>query len=99
MRRFCNFGYARGGCPRFPREHKADAIRFSTWSEDVDRIRLVYIVEANHSPAQYGKLEFRIETAQCQPMPASELLRAQAHAFVEAHLRRRATRAAAAIMP
>ncbi len=74
----CNHGYARGRCQRFPDSCQADAVRFSIAEEEP--LRLVYILEKDHAPLEYGVLN---EDA---PAPKS-LPAAQARAFLSSHKR------------
>ena len=83
---WCNRGYARGFCERFPEASPADAVRFSITAEEPRRLRLVYVLEKDHAPAEYGTLEFSVaENAFVAPPPDSRLTR-QAEAFVRSHL-------------
>jgi hypothetical protein len=81
----CNCGYARGRCDRFP-DSAADAVRFSVLSDAGGRLKLVYILEKNHVPAESGTLEYALDEGQLQGDP-SGLLAAQAQAFVQSYLR------------
>ena len=67
QRALCNCGYARGLCSRFPSESGVDAVRFSLAGE-----RLIYILEKNHVPAEFGDFE----------PSANVVLAAQADAFL-----------------
>ena len=80
---FCNCGYARGHCDRFPAEG-ADAVRFSLLSEDSARVRLVYILEKNHAPVEHGVIEY-VRCGSRMEGTAQELLLAQCRAFLESH--------------
>jgi hypothetical protein len=89
QRELCNCGYARGRCDRFPGDSPADAVRFSITSDDAVHVRLVYIVEKDHAPAEHGALEYALAEARLDGPPTSELLALQARAFLESYLRRR----------
>ena len=95
LRRFCNCGYARGLCSRFPSDHPADAVRFSIF-EDQGRadIRIVFIVEQYHSPLDHGPL--RYSNGAWIGDPPSEPLASQARAFIENYLSRKLPAMAAA---
>src|SRR5262245_5704699 len=54
LRPFCNLGYARGGCDRFPAANAADAVRFTITGDDGSTVRLYYVVEQNHHPQAHG---------------------------------------------
>lgn len=68
----CNSGYARGACSHFPVDAPADAVRFA-----FTEAGLIYILEKNHAPVEYGEIEPVRETR--------PLLTAQARAFTESH--------------
>ena len=89
QRELCNCGYARGRCDRFPGDSAADAVRFSITGDDAGLVRLVYIVEKDHAPAEHGALEYAVDEARLDGPHISELLARQAGAFLESYLRRR----------
>ena len=89
QRELCNCGYARGRCERFPLDAAADAVRFSVTGESGDVVRIVYILERDHAPLDHGAMEYRVAEGAFASVDASELLLAQARAFVESYLRRR----------
>ena len=70
---FCNLGYATS-CPWAPAERPWDAVRFAISAPQKagrqDRregehrsrsIRIVYVCERNHLPAEHGELEFNLQ--------------------------------------
>jgi len=87
QRELCNCGYARGRCERFPAAHPADAVRFSIAAEREGIVRLVYVMERDYSPASHGVLEYSIAEARVRG-EISDLLAAQAQAFLASYLRR-----------
>ena len=89
QRDLCNCGYARGRCDRFPDDAAADAVRFSVTGDQDGQVRVVYIIEKNHSPAEHGALEYSIAGAELSGIRTSELLAGQAGAFLQSYLRRR----------
>jgi hypothetical protein len=89
QRELCNCGYARGRCDRFPGNGAADAVRFSVTDETTSRLRVVYVVEKDHVPAEFGTLEYLIDDARLGGPPISDVLVQQARAFLESYLRRR----------
>jgi len=89
QRELCNCGYARGRCDRFPGDSAADAVRFSITGDDTNQIRLVYIVEKDHAPAEHGALAYTVAEQTLDGPHTSELLAHQARAFLESYLRRR----------
>ncbi len=49
---FCNAGYARGRCSRFPSEAEADAVRFSLHCG-----KLLFILEKDYAPVRHGEAQ------------------------------------------
>ena len=90
----CNFGYARGCCGRFPAGDVADAVRFSVTDDTPARLLVVYVIEKNHAPAEFGTLEYTwvddIADARLDGPVVSEILAQQARAFLGSYLSRRA---------
>jgi len=85
---FCNFGYARGKCPRFAGEG-GDAVRF-TISQDRDGlIRIYWVVEKDHLPFAHGPLEYSRADARFKNPDPDVLLAQQAQAYVSSYLRRK----------
>jgi hypothetical protein len=85
---FCNFGYAREKCPRFPGD-TADAVRF-TISKDQDGVIGIYwVMEKDHLPFAHGPLEYSREAAHFTlPHPDARVAQ-QAQAYVSSYLRRK----------
>jgi hypothetical protein len=88
MRTTCNSGYARGRCDRFPRDARADAVRFSVAGDEGDGIRLLYIFEKECWPLDHGELRYSVSERSFASEPADEVLARQAAAFVGSYLRR-----------
>lgn len=89
QRGLCNYGYARGLCDRFPRDGSADAIRFSVSGDENGRLRLVYIVEKDHAPADHGTVESRLEEIPSIRVGENDLWSRQARVYLESYLRRK----------
>jgi hypothetical protein len=89
---FCNTGYARGECSRFPLVGVlADALRFSVDSDDAGGIVLVWVEERQHEPFAFGRLRYDRGRASFADETGPENLVAQARAFVASYLARRTT--------
>ncbi len=86
---FCNLGYARGHCPRFPADHGPDAARFTIVSDDGDALRLYYVLERDHRPFAHGPLEFSVAQNQLTTPAEGALIAVQARAYAASYLRRR----------
>jgi hypothetical protein len=90
QRDLCNCGYARDRCDRFPGNSAADAVRFSVTDDTPARLLVVYVVEKDHAPAEFGTLEYNVADARLDGSPLSDVLIQQARAFLESYLSRRA---------
>jgi hypothetical protein len=88
LRAYCNSGYARGKCGRFPNDTRADAVRFNIASDSDDVIRLQYIFEKGCWPVDHGDASYSVAGHAFTAPPADEVVRRQADAFIESYLRR-----------
>jgi hypothetical protein len=81
LRDWCNFGYARTHCPRFPAsDTAADAVRFAISSDGGSALTLAFTMERDHRPLAHGTFQLP------HPDPAVNRL---AEAYVEAYRRRK----------
>jgi hypothetical protein len=88
QRHFCNLGYVRETCNRFPDDGGPDAVRFTVRTDDGRSVRIDYAVERDHHPFANGTVEFSL-TAGSFTSAIQEHLRCQARAYVESYLRRK----------
>ncbi len=89
LREFCNSGYARGKCCRFPEQAEADAVRFSIDRHEQQEIRLIYVFERDYGPARHGQMAYDANCGRFTEAPDERRLCAQAERFLESYLRRR----------
>jgi hypothetical protein len=88
LRTVCNFGYARGGCERFPGGDGADAVRFTISRDDGASIGIYYVMERDHHPYAHGPLEYSRATGGFGAAAGDEL-RPLAEAYIASYLRRK----------
>ena len=91
----CNFGYARGRCPRFPAEDPGpDAVRFAITKVGTPSLELLYVVEREHYPFAHGSLSYSLAAGRLlqdkEGAPPPEMVARQAAAYVKSYLRRQA---------
>jgi len=80
LKQWCNLGYARGECPRFPAgDGGGDAVRFTITGCEGGAVGIYYVVERDHHPLAHGA-----------GYPDDPILRRQAEAYVESYRRRSA---------
>ena len=89
LRQFCNAGYGREACARFPKDSEADAIRFHLASDTGAAIRVQYVIEKECRPLKHGAFEFSPETDELAGDNTDEIVRRQSIAFVESYRRRK----------
>lgn len=88
LHRFCNLGYARGLCPRFPAADPGpDAARFTLTQDDGASLRIYYVLERDHRPFAHGPLEFTTAGGAFAESPAGGLTARQAAAYAASYLR------------
>ena len=86
---YCNFGYARGHCDRFPADCGPDAVRFTIVSDDGASLRLYYVLERDHRPFAHGPLEFSVTRGELTTATEGALTSRQVSAYTDSYLRRR----------
>jgi hypothetical protein len=88
----CNFGYARGRCPRFPEDDPGpDAVRFAITRVAASSLELCYVQERDHHPFAHGSLCYSLAAGCFLPSaegPPLEIVARQAEAYVKSYLRR-----------
>ena len=84
MRQFCNRGYGRGQCERFPVQGEADAVRFHVALHRSTTLRIQYVFEKACWPVRHGLIEYNGTVGP----PQDAILERQAAAFAESFLRR-----------
>ncbi len=89
LRSLCNFGYARGNCPRFPDSAGPDAARFTIVADDESGVRIYYVLERDHLPFSHGPLDYSRSAREFRTAPPDEMLQRQAQAYVECYFRRK----------
>jgi hypothetical protein len=85
---YCNMGYARGCCSRFPAGDGPDAARFTIAGDDAAGLHVYYVLERDHHPWSHGPLEFSQAGADFLGPPAGELTIGLARAYVASYRRR-----------
>ncbi|MBS1857773.1 MAG: hypothetical protein JST11_20555 [Acidobacteria bacterium] len=86
---YCNLGYARGLCARFPAAEGPDAVRFAVARDEGGRLGILYAIERDHYPGAHGTIEFA-PGGEAAPAPDG-LLERQAAAYAESYRRRKET--------
>ena len=83
----CNLGYA-SSCPNLPQGRAWDAIRFAVSREYESRIRVAYVCERGHLPAEHGNLEYRVHDALWTTRHPDQRIQKMAECFLESWLRK-----------
>jgi len=96
---YCNMGYARGCCARFPPGDGPDAARFTIAADGAadgtadgpdgpETLRVYYVLERDHHPWSHGPLEFSRTGSAAANQSASEATLGLARAYVASSLPR-----------
>ncbi len=83
LRRYCNFGYARGHCAK-AMHSDADAVRLLVYEAHGSLVQISWAVERNHHPVAVGRLE--VETGHARERQ-TDPLGAQTYACAAAYVR------------
>ena len=86
VRELCNYGYARGRCPRFPPDSPADAVRFSVTRHGGGSTDGLWAIEAAHHPHAWGTFRFDAEGGGIEGVP--EEIGSHARVYMVSYLRR-----------
>jgi hypothetical protein len=90
LRQYCNLGYARGRCSRFPAaSDTADAIRFSVTRDRDGDIALICIFEKDYAPVRHLALIYATGTRSFATAVETSILEAQARKFIDSYLNRK----------
>jgi len=95
---FCNLGYA-SGCTWAPSNRASDSVRFAVSApiggkkksgEPARILRLSYVCERDHRPAESGDLEFDLSQAIWLRRHADARIQRMAECFLESYLKKQA---------
>jgi hypothetical protein len=96
---FCNLGYATG-CTWAPSQRSCDSVRFAVAAPTTGRkrgaspdpsariLRLTYICERDHRPANHGHLEFDLSAAAWLRRHDDARIQKMAECFLESYLKK-----------
>lgn len=84
----CNFGYARGACPRFPAGAGPDAVRFTVSRDAGASLHLHYVLERDHHPFAHGPFDYSLPADAFVDSPLPAPLGRLARAYIQSYLRR-----------
>ena len=97
---YCNLGYARTKCNRFPSGEGPDAVRFGLSADDGRTVEVAYAVEGVYLPLRHGTLRYCRATKAWSGLNVDGLLARQAEAYLASYLRSKGEeRGAAASKP
>ena len=93
LREFCNLGYAEA-CGRLPPERVWDSVRFAARSVGSDsgdggRVKVRYVCEREHRPAEHGTLEFDPVESLCVVPHRDARVQRMAECFLESYIQKR----------
>jgi hypothetical protein len=86
--KFCNNGYCRGACDRFPADSPADAVRFHIATSEPGAVRVQFVLEKACWPAGSGFLEYSKTRSRFVSLHPDPIVQRQAEAFLDSFLQR-----------
>jgi hypothetical protein len=86
--KFCNNGYGRGACDRFPADSAADAVRFHIATAEPGAVRVQFVLEKACWPTSDGFLDYAKSSSQFLTVHPNAIVQRQAEAFLDSFLRR-----------
>jgi hypothetical protein len=97
LRELCNLGYA-AGCSRLPKQRDYDAVRFSIARDRGTQLKLWFICEAGHTPADHGMLEYDLALGRWTSPHADARIQKMAECYLQSYLLRRIQPASAGLI-
>jgi hypothetical protein len=88
LTKYCNHGYSRGGCDRFPEDAGVDAVRFHIAASQPGCLSVQFVLEKGCWPAAHGFLEYSQNGGKFHAPHPDPIVQRQAEAFVDSFRRR-----------
>ena len=85
---YCNQGYSRGYCGRFPADDGRSGLRYTITSRNAATLEILWIEEQEFVPLRWHSVRYLPASSQFDPEPSNECMRAQLLAFCRSYLRR-----------
>jgi hypothetical protein len=85
--RYCNHGYSRGCCERFPSVETRSSLRYTVVRHTGSALDLICIEEQNYTPLRWRALQYLLESECLEPEIDDACMRAQAVAFCRSYLK------------
>jgi hypothetical protein len=86
--RYCNHGYSRGCCERFPDAEPRSGLRYSIVARTVAGLQVLCVEERNYAPSHWQSVRYFVEGERLEPEPRDRCLQAQLLAFCRSYLKR-----------
>lgn len=88
LRQFCNVGYGRGCCERFPNSAETDAVRLHILGSAGGVTRVKYVFEKDCWPKEHGSFDWSAAGSELSGDSSDLILRRQVTVFLENYERR-----------
>ena len=85
---YCNHGYSRGACDRFPGAEVRSGIRYDVVRRTPVALEILCVEEQNYAPLTWHSMQYFFEGERIEPKLTDECVRAQLLAFCRSYLKR-----------
>lgn len=85
---YCNHGYSRGGCDRFPSHEELCCLRYDVVGRSETTLSVICIEERNYAPVRWHRVQYLFASDEFDPELADGCMRAQALAFCRSFVSR-----------
>ena len=85
---YCNHGYSRGSCDRFPAGELRSGIRYTVVRRTPAALEILYVEEQNYVPLAWHSIQYFPDNDRLEPQLSDECIRAQLVAFCHSYLKR-----------
>jgi hypothetical protein len=86
--RYCNHGYSKGSCDRFPSGEVRSSVRYDVLRQSRSALELVCIEEQNYAPLRWHTIQYFLGRERLEPEVDDVCTQAQAIAFCRSYLSR-----------
>ncbi|MGI9073230.1 MAG: hypothetical protein ACR2JB_18395 [Bryobacteraceae bacterium] len=86
--RYCNHGYSKGSCERFPSSEVRSSLRYHVVGRTESALEFICIEEQNYAPLAWHRVQYFFAGERLQPELADACIQAQAIAFCQSYLKR-----------
>ncbi len=85
---YCNHGYSRGSCERFPAGETRSGVRYTVVRQTAAALEILCVEERDYAPLRWHSLQYFFDTECIDPELPDHCIRAQILAFCRSYRKR-----------